>query len=43
VHEAGCFAYKASQYRIHEWFQPIATQITNDARPTIVDDLLNPI
>ena len=31
------FAYEASQYPIYEWSQPIAKQITNDARPTIVD------
>jgi len=31
------FAWKASQYHIYESPQPIATQITNDARPKIVD------
>jgi len=31
------FAQKASLYHIYEWLQPIATQITNDARPEIVD------
>jgi len=35
--EAPSFAYKASQYPIYEWTQPIAKQITNDARPKIVD------
>jgi len=34
------FAYKASQYHISELPQPIAMQITNDARPKIVDALL---
>jgi hypothetical protein len=31
------FAYKAWQYLIDEWLQPIATQITHDVRPTIID------
>jgi len=31
------FAYKASQYLIYEWSQPIATQITHDARLKMVD------
>jgi len=31
------FAYKASQHRIYEWLQSIAMQITNDARPKILD------
>jgi len=31
------FAYKASQYRMYEWLWPIATHITNGARPQIVD------
>ena len=31
------FAYEASQYPIYEWSQPIAKQITNDARPKIID------
>jgi len=35
--EAHFFAYKASQYLIYEWSQPIAKQISNDARPKIVD------
>ena len=30
-------AWKASQYHIYEWPQPIATQISNDARPNIID------
>jgi len=30
------FAYKASQYLIDVWPQQITTQITDDARPTIV-------
>jgi len=30
-------AWKASQYHIYEWRQPITTQITNDARPKLVD------
>jgi len=34
--EACSFAYKASQYCIYKWSQPIAKQITNDARPKIV-------
>ena len=34
---APTFAYRASQYHICEWLQTIATQITNDARPKIVD------
>jgi len=38
--ETRSFAYKASQYRIYEWSQPIAMQITNDARPKIVDAML---
>jgi len=38
--EACPFAYEASQYCIYEWSQPITTQITNDARPKIVDTLL---
>ena len=37
---ATSFAHKDSQYHIYEWPQPIATQITNDARSTIVDTLL---
>jgi len=36
-HKARTFAYKASQYRICEWSQPFAKQITSDARPKIVD------
>jgi len=36
-HVALSCAYKANQYRIYEWRQPIATQITNDARPRIID------
>jgi len=35
--EVRSFAYKASQYRIYEWSEPFAKQITNDARPKIVD------
>ena len=35
--EAHSFAYRASQYRIYERTQPIPKQITNDARPKIVD------
>jgi len=31
------FANRGSQYRIYAWLQPIATQITNDGRPKIVD------
>jgi len=31
------FAYKASHYLITKWVQPIATQITHDARLKIVD------
>jgi len=38
--EARSFAYKASQYRIYEWSQPIAKQSTNDARPKIFDSPL---
>jgi len=34
---ASSSAYKAGQYRICEWPQPIATQITNEARPKIDD------
>jgi len=34
------FAKEASQYHMYEWPQPIATQITNDATPKIVDSLL---
>jgi len=34
------FACRASQYFIYEWPQQIATQITNDARPTVVAALL---
>jgi len=37
---ARSFAYGAGQYRISEWSQPIAIQITNDPRPTILDALL---
>jgi len=29
--EARTFAYRASQYPIYEWSQPIAKQITNNA------------
>jgi len=36
-HVALSFANKASQYRIYEWPQPIATQITNNSKPKIVD------
>jgi len=36
-HVALSVAYKASQYRIYRWPQPITTQITNDARPKIID------
>jgi len=36
-HEARSFAYWASQYRNYEWSQPFAKQITNGARPKIVD------
>jgi len=35
--ESSSFAYNASQYHIYEWSQPIAMQITNDARTKIVD------
>ena len=38
--EACSCAYKASQDGIYEWSQPIAKQITNDARPKIVDSQL---
>jgi len=38
-HVARLFAYRANQYCIYESSQPIATQITNDARPKIVDAL----
>jgi len=31
------FAYKGGPYLIDECLQPIATQITQDARPKIVD------
>jgi len=34
---ARSFAYKASQYCMYEWSQPIAKQMTNDARPKIVE------
>jgi len=34
--ETGSFAYEASQYCMYEWSQPIAMQITNDARPKII-------
>jgi len=33
-------AYEARSYRIYEWLQPIATQITNGAWPIIVDALV---
>ena len=36
-HVALSFSLKASQYHIYEWPQLIAMQITNDARPKIVD------
>jgi len=39
-HEARSLAYKTSQYRMDEWSQPIDKQITNDARPKIVDTQL---
>jgi len=32
-----CFSYKASQYLIFEWPQPITGQITRDARLQIAD------
>jgi len=35
--QARSFAYRAGQYFIYEWSQPIAKQITNDAGPRIVD------
>ena len=34
------FAYKGSLYLIYERLHPIATQITHDARPKIIDSLL---
>ena len=34
------FPEKASQYHFYEWPQPIATQITNDARPKIFEGTL---
>ena len=37
---APTFAYAAIQYLIYEWLQPIATQITHDARPKIIDAAL---
>ena len=36
-HVAHSFAYKASQYLSYEWPQQIAMQITQDARPKILD------
>jgi len=36
-HDPRSFAYIASQYCIYDWSEPIAKQITNDARPEIVD------
>jgi len=35
--EARSFADQASQYHMWEWSLPIATHITNDARPNMVD------
>jgi len=37
--EARSFADEASQYRSYEWSQPIAKQITTDARPNIIDTM----
>ena len=37
---ASSVAYNGGQYPIYDCLQPIATQITRDARPTIVDALL---
>jgi len=34
------FAFKEGQYLSYDYLQPIATQITQDARPKIVDPVL---
>jgi len=34
---ATSIAYEASQYPVHKWPIAIAAQITNDARPKIID------
>jgi len=39
-HVVFSFAYKGGQYLIYEWPQPIATQITQDARPKFIDSPL---
>jgi len=36
-HVAFSFPYKGSQYFVYDWLQPVAPQITEDTRPTIVD------
>jgi len=35
-----CFAYKAGQYLSYDYLQPMGTQITQDARPKIIDAAL---
>jgi len=35
-----CFSYKGTQYFVYDCLQPVAPQITQDTRPTIVDALL---
>jgi len=36
-HVASSFAYKGGQYLINQYCQPIATQVTHDTKPQIVD------
>jgi len=36
-HVTFCFFYKGGQYFVYDCLQPVAVQITQDTRPTIVD------
>jgi len=33
-------ALEGSQYLVHKWLLPIATQVTQDVKPQIIDTLL---